>query len=145
LIRAVRGRHPQIQIVVLTTLIGETVIHEALQAGVIGYLLKTVSADELAQAIRAASQGHSFFCREVTQVLIHSVVIGAQSKPELTHREREVLEFVAQGRNNHEIAQQLGVSLSTIQFHMSHILAKLHVHNRTEAAAVALRQGMIDR
>jgi two-component system, NarL family, response regulator LiaR len=119
------------------------IIRCALQAGAIGYLLKDVSADQLAQAIRAAHAGHGTFAPEATQALVHAAVQRPSLGHDLTERERAVLALMVEGLNNTEIAARLGVSPSTIKSHVSHILHKLGVTSRTEAAALAIRQRLI--
>lgn len=139
-IRTLRGKFPQVQIVILTNVLEGTIIHNALREGVVSYLLKNSSADELVRAIRAAHQGIPTLSPEVTQMLIREVT--TPNGYHLTRREHEVLELIARGLNNHEIAEELHISLSTVQFHVSNIFEKLNVHNRIEAATFAVRHNL---
>lgn len=140
LIRRLHNAFPFTRVVILTNLLEPTILHEALKVGVSGFLLKDATADELASAIRAASHGIPTLCSEVVKVLVREV--SAPNTPYLTQREHQVLDLVARGLNNQVIADQLHISLSTVQFHVSHILQKLAVHNRIEAAAFAVRHNL---
>lgn len=142
--RLIRKQSSAIQVVALTSFKEETLIQNALQAGAIGYLLKDVSADELAQAIRAAFAGRATLSSAVAEVMVHAA--GQPPKPglDLTERERAVLALMVEGLNNTQIAGRLGVSPSTIKSHVSNILSKLGVSSRTEAVTLALRNGLIN-
>lgn len=141
--RAIRQQFPLVQVIALTSFKEESLVQKVLQAGAIGYLLKDVSADELAQAIRAAHAGRSTLAQEAAQALIHATTQPPVLGHDLTEREHEVLVLLVEGLNNTEIADRLGVSPSTIKTHVSHVLAKLEVTSRTEAAALAVRHGLI--
>ena len=142
-IQAIKQQHPRIQIIALTSFKEKDLVQRALQAGAIGYLLKDVSAEQLIQAIRSAYVGRSTLSQEATQALIHSTTQPPAPGHDLTEREREVLILMVEGLNNTEIAERLVVSPSTIKTHVSHVLAKLGVSGRTEAVAIAVRQGLI--
>lgn len=144
--RLLRERHPEIQVIVLTSFKEEDMVQGALAAGAIGYLLKNVSADELVNAIRAARMGRPTLAPEATQVLIHSATHPKQPPlgHDLTERERDVLALMVAGLNNNEIAERLIVSRSTVKYHVSNILSKLQAASRTEAVAYALQQKLVD-
>jgi len=141
--RAIRERCPQTQVIVLTSFQERELVEKALQAGAIGYLLKDITADELADAIRAAHAGRPTLAPEATQALIQTVTRVSEPGYDLTPREREVLTWMVQGFSNHEIANRLVVSQSTAKFHVSRILAKLRVSSRTEAVSVALQRNLV--
>ena len=141
----IRKECPSIQVIALTSFQEKELVREALQAGAIGYLLKNVSADDLAAAIREAHAGRSTLAPEAIQALIQADSPGAISDQEpsetfgLTPREREVLALMVEGLNNPEIAERLVVSRSTAKAHVSNILSKLGVSNRAEAITMALQ------
>lgn len=139
--RAIRQRYPKVQVLALTSFKEDNLVQGALQAGAIGYLLKNISTDELAAAVRSAYAGRPTLAPEAAQALIHSATRRPTNSPghDLTEREREVLRLMVRGMNNTDIAQHLVVSRSTVKFHVSNILSKLHVASRTEAVAYALQ------
>lgn len=139
--REIRERFEDIQVIVLTSFKEDELVEGALQAGAIGYLLKNVSADELADAIRKAHEGKPTLAPEATEALIKATGRKRESgiSEELTSREKEVLKMMAEGLSNPEIAQKLFVSRSTVKFHVSSILSKLGAASRTEAVSKALQ------
>jgi NarL family two-component system response regulator LiaR len=141
--RVIRQRFPQIQIIALTSFNEGDLIKNALEAGAIGYLLKNVSADELASAIRAAHSGRATLSADTAQALVQTVLHPLTPGLDLTEREREVLTLMIEGLNNTQIAGRLSVSPSTIKSHVSNILSKLGVASRTEAVALALRNRIV--
>jgi len=141
--RAVRETCPNTQVIALTSFPEEELVQAALQAGAISYLLKTVSAEELAQAIRAAVTGRSTLAPEATEALVRSTTKSPKPGHDLTEREREVLALMVKGMSNPEIAKQLFVTASTVKFHVSSILGKLGVGSRTEAVALALKNNLV--
>lgn len=141
--RAIREQFPAVQIIALTSFTEGQLVQKALQAGAIGYLLKDVTAEELAQAIRAAHAGRSTLSPEASQSLVRAATRPPAYGHDLTDRELDVLALMIEGLNNTEIAEKLFVSPSTIKSHVSHILGKLDVTSRTEAAALAIRHNII--
>jgi NarL family two-component system response regulator LiaR len=141
--RLIRSQSESIQVVALTSFKEEILVQSAVQAGAIGYLLKDVSADELAQAIRAAHAGRATLSPEAAQALVHAA--GQPQKPglDLTDRERVVLALMVEGLNNTQIAARLTVRPSTVKSHVSSILSKLGVASRTEAVTLALRNRLV--
>ncbi|MBS4059933.1 MAG: response regulator transcription factor [Bacteroidetes bacterium] len=141
--RAIRQGFPQVQVLALTSFKEGNLIQKALEAGAIGYLLKNVSSDDLARAIRAAHARQATLSPDVAQVIVHAA--GHPHVPgfELTERERVVLTLMAEGMTNTQIAGRLTVSPSTIKSHVSNILSKLGVASRTEAVTLAVREGLV--
>jgi NarL family two-component system response regulator LiaR len=141
--RLIRQQFPQVQVIALTSFKEGDLVKKALEAGAIGYLLKDVSADELAGAIRAAHAGRATLSPEAAQALVETT--NQQSAPglDLTEREHEVLALMVEGLNNTQIAGRLSVSPSTVKSHVSNILAKLGVASRTEAVTLALRNHIV--
>ncbi len=141
--RIIRQQFPQAQVIVLTSFKEGELIKNALEAGAIGYLLKDVSADELARAIRAAYSGRATLSPEAAQTLVETANQPPAPGLDLTEREREVLSLMIEGLNNTQIAGRLTVSPSTIKSHVSNILSKLGVASRTEAVTLALRNHIV--
>jgi two-component system, NarL family, response regulator LiaR len=140
--RRIRQQFPQIQVIALTSFGEEALVQQALQAGAIGYLLKNVSHLELAEAIRAAHNGRPTLAPEATKALIHAASRPPAPGSDLTPREREVLELLVEGLNNPQIAERMVVGESTVKSHVSAVLAKLGATTRTEAVALAIRNGL---
>jgi len=141
--RIIRKRWPQVQVIALTSFQEKELVQDALQAGAISYLLKNVSGEDLAEAIRAAYAGRSTLAPEAVQALIQSANPEPIPGYDLTRREREVLALLIKGLNNREIAERLCVSRSTAKAHVSNILSKLAVSNRGEAIAMAIQHKLI--
>jgi DNA-binding NarL/FixJ family response regulator len=136
--RAILDEFPDARVIVLTTYDGDENIHRALEAGARGYLLKDMLVDQMAEAIRAVSQGGTGVPRAVAAKL-------AEYAPRvpLTPRETEVLSLVAKGLSNAEVAERLGRAEGTVKVHLKNILQKLGVDDRTDAVTTAMRRGFI--
>ena len=141
--RAICEKYPQVQVIALTSFKEGDLVKNALEAGAIGYLLKDVSADELARAIRAAHAGRATLSPEAAQALVETANLPPLPGGDLTEREREVLALMVEGLNNTQIAGRLTVSPSTIKSHVSSVLSKLGVSSRTEAVTLALRNHIV--
>ncbi|MBN1138977.1 MAG: response regulator transcription factor [Anaerolineae bacterium] len=142
--RLLRQRHPQTQVIALTSFQEDDLVQKALQAGAIGYLLKDIPIDDLAQAIRAAHAGRSTLAPEAMQALVQATARQPVAGDELTGRQKEVLALVVAGLSNDEIASRLVISPATVRYHVSTILSKLGAANRAEAAALAVKYRLTD-
>jgi two-component system, NarL family, response regulator LiaR len=131
---------PGAKVLALTSFSDPELIQRVLRAGALGCLLKNVSGQELAAAIRRAHGGVSTLAPEAADALVHAMATQTEEHAALTRREREVLELMVEGLTNTEIADRLVVSLSTVKTHVSSIIAKLGASTRTEAAAIAVRE-----
>jgi NarL family two-component system response regulator LiaR len=147
--RRVKDVTPRSQIVVLTSYHQDEFIYPALQAGAISYVLKDVVMEDLANAIRKAAQGEAVLHPKVAERVIQEIngAKGAVFNPytELTNREMEILRLIARGLSNSEIAESLVISENTVKGHVSNILSKLHLADRTQAAVFAWEQGLVHR
>jgi NarL family two-component system response regulator LiaR len=145
IIPEIRAQSPETKIVVLTSFSDDETVFAAIQAGALSYLLKDCSPDELAQAIRDARTGKPTLPVDIAIRLIREINKPANQPPTeepLTERELEVLRLIARGLTNQEIADKLVVSERTVRTHVSNILGKLHLANRTQATLYALREGL---
>jgi NarL family two-component system response regulator LiaR len=142
-IHMIHKRWPEVCIVALTSFQERELVQEALKAGAISYLLKNVSGPDLAEAIRDSYAGRPMLATEAVAALIDTEDEEEVGK-DLTLREREVLRLLCKGLTNPEIALQLSVSRSTVKAHVSHILSKLGVSNRSEAIALAIEKKLVD-
>lgn len=136
----IHQKYPQVKVIALTSFAEQHMVQGALQAGAIGYLQKNITAKELGYAIRSAHEGKMTLSPEATQVLANSVAQPQIPGEQLTEREREVLKYIVEGLNNHEIAEKLVVSLGTVKFHVSNIFQKLGIDSRVEAVKLAIEQ-----
>ncbi|MGI8939254.1 MAG: response regulator [Iamia sp.] len=144
---------PSARVVMLTVSDTEDDLYEAIKAGAVGYLLKEASIEEVADAVRAVAGGHSLVTPSMASKLLSEFNVLANrvgggrvgaAHPRLTAREVEVLGYIARGRSNREIAEQLFISENTVKNHVRNILEKLQLHSRTEAALYAVRERIID-
>ena len=145
-IREIKKLSPHTQVIVLTSYAEDEKIFPAVRAGALSYLLKDVSAEDLVKAIHAAARGEATLHPQVAARLVSEVGGGdrrASGVDTLTEREMEVLTLIARGMSNREIAQTLVVTEKTVKSHVSNILGKLHLADRTQAAIYALRQGIV--
>jgi len=150
--RAVRAGHPDVKVIMLTVSDDERDLYESVKAGANGYLLKEVAIEEVPDAIRAVSQGHSLISPSMASKLLAEFNVLARRAderqismaPRLTERELEVLRFVAQGQSNREIGRELYIAENTVKNHVRNILEKLHLHSRMEAVVYAMREKLLE-
>ena len=137
---------PEAKIIILTSFIDDEKVYPAIEAGAASYILKTSTAEEIANTIRKTAQGQSVLEPEVTNKMMNRLTHPAEPKlyEDLTNREREVLGLIAKGRSNQEIADELFITLKTVKTHVSNILAKLQVDDRTQAAIYAIKNQLVD-
>ena len=140
--QAIKRQNPRIQIIALTSFQEDELVQNALKAGAVGYLMKNVTARELATAIKSAKEGKMTLSSEAAQALVRANQ-QAQETETLTERELDVLKLMVEGLNNAEIAERLVVSLSTVKYHISNILGKLGVDNRVSAVTLALQKKLV--
>jgi DNA-binding NarL/FixJ family response regulator len=143
--RILRERVPKTRVIVLTSFLDDDKLLPALRAGAAGYLLKNTPPQELVRAVRAAHAGEALLDPVVAARLVESLAASGEEEPidRLTKREREVLELIGRGLPNKRIALELGVAEKTVKTHVSHVLAKLGVTDRTQAAVIAVRAGLV--
>jgi two-component system, NarL family, response regulator LiaR len=143
--RALRRRLPDARVIVLTSFADDDRLLPAIQAGAAGYLLKDAQPSEVARAVRAAHAGEALLDPAVAARLVDAIAQGPGEEPRerLTPRERQVLELIAQGRPNKLIARELEISEKTVKAHVSRVLEKLGVSDRTQAALYAVRSGLV--
>jgi two-component system, NarL family, response regulator LiaR len=136
---------PQAKIMMVTSFLDDDKVYPALEAGAVSYILKTSNAKQIAEAIRKTVNGETVLEPEVTTKMVSRMRSGATSSPheQLTEREMEVLLLVAQGKTNQEIADELFIALKTVKTHVSNILAKLEVQDRTQAVVYAFQNGLV--
>ncbi len=141
--RTIHQRWPRVQVIALTSFQEKELVQDALQAGAIGYLLKNVSGEELAEAIRQAHGGRPTLAPEAVQALIKPPSEAESMAADLTRREMEVLALLVKGMSNPEIAERLVISRSTVKVHISSILSKLGVASRAEAISLAIQNKLV--
>jgi two-component system, NarL family, response regulator LiaR len=147
--RQIKQAAPQVKVIALTSFTEDDKVFPAIQAGASSYLLKDVSPDDLVEAVRAAYRGEARLHPQITRKLMEQVTQQAHPAPEpvvdeLTSREYDVVRLVAQGRSNQEIGQELFISEKTVKTHISHILGKLNLQDRTQLAIYAIRKGLVE-
>ena len=146
-LRQIKVDSPTTHVVILTSHTGEEHMFNAIKAGATSYLLKTAGAREVIDAVRAAAHGESLLDPSVAARILEELRSPPRQAPspvnQLTPREAEVLTLVARGRSNRAIGDQLFIGEETVKTHISNILAKLHLADRTQAAIYALRKGLV--
>lgn len=141
--REIKAILPATRIVMLTATSDDMVLRHAIEAGCSGYLTKDHTVDELILAVRAAHNGEALISPAMLSRLIDRLGDRTRTGADLTRREREVLQLLAQGLSNQAIANELEIRLATVRNHVQSVIEKLHAHSKLEAVAVALRQGLI--
>ena len=137
-IQQIRTIDPRARILILSSYASEEEVYSAMRAGACGYVLKDVDREEMTAALRKTHAGQNYLPGKLAELIAERA-----PRPELTPREHEVLELIARGLINREIARILGISESTIRNHTIHLFAKLDVSDRTEAATFAIQRGII--
>jgi DNA-binding NarL/FixJ family response regulator len=134
--------YPGVRVVILTSFGELSRVRKAIEVGVVGYLLKDAAPDEIVAAIRAAAKGEMYLDGAVTRRLTRQMLVPSDSLMSLSARERDILVLVAAGKSNRQIAEELTISERTARTHVSNILAKLNLRSRTQAALLAIQQGI---
>jgi NarL family two-component system response regulator LiaR len=142
--QAIRIAHPATKVIIVTSSQNDQLVASALRAGAIGYLLKDVSVTGLGDAIRSAVAGRATLAPEAAQALVRQTTSAPGPGDDLTQREREVLALMAKGISNAQIADQLVLSRSTVNFHVSNILGKMGVASRTQAVSLAIQLNLVE-
>lgn len=148
----IKAAVPSVKIIMLTTSDEEADLYDAIKAGAMGYLLKEISIDEVAVAVRAVAGGQSLISPSMASKLLSEFASMIKrtddqqhvTTPKLTEREMEVLRLVARGLNNRDIARELFISENTVKNHIRNILEKLHLHSRMEAVVYAVREKLLE-
>lgn len=150
-IAEIKRRYPNVRVLVMTLHTMEDFIHASLNAGADGYILKDATHEELRVAIRSVLQGKTYLSMDVSAKVVSGYLGGGKSSPgvsvfdTLTHRERETLKLVAEGKSNREIAEFLSLSVKTVEKHRSNLMAKLDLHNAAGLTAYAIEKGLLVR
>jgi len=145
--RRIMEMMPDCKVIVLTSYVDDDKLYPVIEAGAFSYLLKTSRASEIADAIRAAARGQSVLEPQVAAKMMNRLrqpQRRAAAHEELTEREMEVLRLIAQGKSNQEIADELFIGVKTVKFHVTNLLAKLGLEDRTQAAIYALKNGLTE-
>jgi NarL family two-component system response regulator LiaR len=143
--RRIRQLCPEVKVIALTSFQEQDMVEQTLQAGAMGYLLKNVTAEELAGAIRAAHAGRSTLSQEAAEALVQATRHRPQLGGDLSERERQVLELLVEGLSNVRIAERLMISPATVRYHVSSILSKLGAKSRAEAVSLAWQHHLVER
>jgi two-component system, NarL family, response regulator NreC len=147
----IKRRYPDVRILVMTLHKTEDFIHASLRAGADGYILKDATHEELRLAIRSVLQGKTYLSMDVSGKVVSGYLGGGKSRSgssvfdTLTHREREILKLVAEGKSNKQIAEFLSLSVKTVEKHRSNLMSKLDVHNAAGLTAFAIEKGLLVR
>ena len=143
--RRIMSEDPKMRIIVLTSFIDDEKVYPVIEAGAMSYLLKTSRAPQIAEAIRSAYAGQSMVEAQVTGKMMQRMRSGESKLPheQLTERELEVLRLIADGKSNQDIADELFIGVKTVKTHVSNILTKLGVEDRTQAAIYAHRHSLV--
>ncbi|GAB1420276.1 response regulator transcription factor [Anaerolineales bacterium] len=142
--RKIKEVCPKTEVVILSSFSEEDQVQAALKAGAMSYLMKDISGDELASAIRRAHEGESTLSPQAARILIQASTRPPSIGHDLTERERDVLSLMIEGLNNREIGEQLIISSSTVKNHVSSILSKLETTSRTQAVAIAVEHKILE-
>jgi DNA-binding NarL/FixJ family response regulator len=143
--RAIRAQHPEVKVIVFSVDETRASVGEAIRAGVAGYLLKDVGADELERAARLALDGKAVIHPGLTRTFLEQARMSPRDSPApLSYREVEILQRVAYGASTREVAEELGISAHTVKTHMDRIFDKLEANDRAQAVAIAVRSGFIE-
>lgn len=140
-IREIKRRHPDVEVIALTSVLEDRLVADAVHAGASGYLLKDTDSDALMEAIHAASRGEIRLHPDAAKRMVRSVRTN-EMRESLTARETDILRWVARGYSNKDIAKEAGLSELTVKTHITRVLSKLHLENRTQAALFALQEGL---
>jgi DNA-binding NarL/FixJ family response regulator len=147
--RRIHEEHSQARVILLTQHENREYVTPALKSGAAGYVLKRAADEELVRAVRAVYQGQTYLDPMIASVVVNDYRHRLEDMPaddqyeSLTPREREVLVLVAEGHTNREVAELLGISHKTVDYHRTNVMRKLDVHNRTELTRYAIRRGLM--
>ncbi|WIV21431.1 response regulator transcription factor [Paenibacillus polygoni] len=144
--RAILSEYPDMKIIILTSFLEDHLVLEAIESGAVSYVLKTISAEELVYALQGAKRGMPVMTNDISQALTrglrHKTVQDDDSG--MTEREREVLLLIAEGKNNKDISEELHISIKTVKTHVSNLLMKCEMDDRTQLAIYAHRKGWVN-
>jgi NarL family two-component system response regulator LiaR len=145
--RAIMSEFPEMKIVMLTSFLEDDLVVQAIEAGAVSYVLKTVSAEELIYALQGANRGMPVMTGDVSQALTRGIRqrTARESESGLTEREKEVLLLIAEGKTNKDIGEELHISIKTVKTHVSNLLMKCEMDDRTQLAIYAHRQGWVKK